>query len=109
VAEVSEYLVGSPAFKAGGTGDPRPAGSIPVHLRHHPQVVQLVPGVTRFGQDPRRLRAAGAGHGARRRGLTTDPASHQSRTSYARPMKKIVMLIVVIALIVVAAKKLKEV
>jgi len=32
--EVSERLVGSPAFKAGGTGDPRPAGSIPVHLRH---------------------------------------------------------------------------
>ena len=31
--EVSGYLVGSPAFKAGGTGDPRPAGSIPVHLR----------------------------------------------------------------------------
>ena len=32
--EVSERLVGSPAFKAGGAGDPRPAGSIPVHLRH---------------------------------------------------------------------------
>ncbi len=31
---MSERLVGSPAFKAGGTGDPRPAGSIPVHLRH---------------------------------------------------------------------------
>ena len=31
--EVNERLVGSPAFKAGGTGDPRPAGSIPVHLR----------------------------------------------------------------------------
>lgn len=31
---MSEHLVGSPAFKAGGTGDPRPAGSIPVHLRH---------------------------------------------------------------------------
>jgi hypothetical protein len=31
--EVSGHLVGSPAFKAGGTGDPRPAGSIPVHLR----------------------------------------------------------------------------
>ena len=30
---MSGYLVGSPAFKAGGTGDPRPAGSIPVHLR----------------------------------------------------------------------------
>ena len=26
--------MGSPAFKAGGTGDPRPAGSIPVHLRN---------------------------------------------------------------------------
>jgi hypothetical protein len=33
-AEVSGHLVGSPAFKAGGTGDPRAAGSIPVHLRH---------------------------------------------------------------------------
>jgi len=33
VAEVSGYLVGSAAFKAVGTGDPRPAGSIPVHLR----------------------------------------------------------------------------
>ena len=32
--EVSGYLVGSAAFKAVGTGDPRPAGSIPVHLRH---------------------------------------------------------------------------
>jgi hypothetical protein len=31
--EVSEHLVGSAAFKAVGTGDPRPAGSIPVHLR----------------------------------------------------------------------------
>jgi len=31
---VSERLVGSPAFKAGGMGDPCPAGSIPVHLRH---------------------------------------------------------------------------
>ena len=26
--------MGSTAFKAAGTGDPRPAGSIPVHLRH---------------------------------------------------------------------------
>ena len=31
--EVSEHLVGSAAFKAVGTGEPRPAGSIPVHLR----------------------------------------------------------------------------
>src|SRR3982751_1288630 len=32
--EVSEHLVGSPAFKAGGRSDPATAGSIPVHLRH---------------------------------------------------------------------------
>ena len=31
--EVSGYLVDSAAFKAVGTSDPRPAGSIPVHLR----------------------------------------------------------------------------
>ena len=34
-AEVSGDLVAPPAFKAGGTGDPCPAGSIPVHLRQH--------------------------------------------------------------------------
>ena len=39
--EVSEYLVGSPAFKAGDTGDPRMAGSIPVHLRHSLSRVSL--------------------------------------------------------------------
>ena len=33
--EVSGYLVGSAAFKAVGTSEPRPAGSIPVHLRHN--------------------------------------------------------------------------
>ena len=32
---MSGYLVGSAAFKAVETGDPRLAGSIPVHLRHH--------------------------------------------------------------------------
>ena len=31
--EVSGYLVGSAAFKAVVTSDPREAGSIPVHLR----------------------------------------------------------------------------
>ena len=31
--EVSGYLVGSAAFKAVGTSEPRPAGSIPVRLR----------------------------------------------------------------------------
>lgn len=33
LAEVSGCLVDPTAFKAAGTGDPRPAGSIPVHLR----------------------------------------------------------------------------
>ncbi len=33
--EVSAYLVGAPAFKAGVAGDPRQAGSIPVHLRQY--------------------------------------------------------------------------
>jgi len=37
--EVSEYLVGSAAFKAVGMGDPHPAGSIPVHLRQRAQFV----------------------------------------------------------------------
>ncbi len=32
--EVRGHLVGSTAFKAAETGDPRLAGSIPVHLRH---------------------------------------------------------------------------
>jgi hypothetical protein len=31
---VSGYLVGSTAFKAAETGDPRLVGSIPIHLRH---------------------------------------------------------------------------
>ncbi len=35
---MSGHLVGSTAFKAAGTGDPCPAGSIPVHLRHINQV-----------------------------------------------------------------------
>lgn len=30
--EVLERLVSSPAFKAGGRGEPAAAGSIPVHL-----------------------------------------------------------------------------
>ena len=33
LVEVSRCLVGLPAFKAGVTGVPRQAGSIPVHLR----------------------------------------------------------------------------
>ena len=42
--EVSEYLVGSPAFKAGDTGDPRMAGSIPVHLRKTPPSEEIYGG-----------------------------------------------------------------
>ena len=40
-AEVSGYLVGSPAFKAGGRGDPTTAGSIPVHLRQRFNSLEL--------------------------------------------------------------------
>ncbi len=40
--EVSGYLVGSAAFKAVETGDPRLAGSIPVHLRQKPRAQSLV-------------------------------------------------------------------
>ena len=47
ITEVSERLVGSPAFKAGGTGDPRPAGSIPVHLRN----IYLETSVTKLLED----------------------------------------------------------
>ncbi len=36
-AEVSGYLVGSTAFKAAETSDPRLVGSIPIHLRHQYQ------------------------------------------------------------------------
>jgi hypothetical protein len=36
--------VGSAAFKAVGTGTPRPAGSIPVHLRARGEVGQAQPG-----------------------------------------------------------------
>ena len=35
--------MGPPAFKAGGTGDPRPAGSIPVHLRQDRSISIRVP------------------------------------------------------------------
>ena len=41
--EVSARLVGAAAFKAVGAGVPRPAGSIPVHLRHTASVVVSVP------------------------------------------------------------------
>ena len=41
-AEVSARLVGAAAFKAVGAGVPRPAGSIPVHLRHTVAVVVSV-------------------------------------------------------------------
>jgi RNA polymerase sigma factor (sigma-70 family) len=52
VVEVSGYLVGSPAFKAGGTGDPRPAGSIPVHLRHTQSNRARPDGRARFASAP---------------------------------------------------------
>ena len=49
--EMSGYLVGSAAFKAVGTGDPRPAGSIPVHLRQrvHERLLACFESSTRWG------------------------------------------------------------
>ena len=75
--EVSGHLVGSPAFKAGGTGDPRPAGSIPVHLRHCPR---------------------------RRRGRAGGPGVSTGRLA---AMKKLILLVMLVALGVVAAKKVR--
>lgn len=69
--------MGSPAFKAGGTGDPRPAGSIPVHLR---QPAQLPGG-----------------------GSRTWPAIVPT----LRAMKKLILLLALGGLLAVAAKKLR--
>src|SRR5438132_3999610 len=55
--EVSGLLVGSPAFKAGGTGAPRPAGSIPVHLR------QKGPERAARASDGQQIAGAGVGRG----------------------------------------------
>jgi hypothetical protein len=57
---VSEYLVGSPAFKAGVRGDPSQAGSIPVHLRvsDASQTDRDAEVVARNGADDLRVRAA---------------------------------------------------
>ena len=61
--EVSEYLVGSPAFKAGGTGDPRTAGSIPVHLRFlHPITYGVTPNLSQVAR-PRVRGRDGDEHG----------------------------------------------
>ena len=80
--EVSGYLVGSPAFKAGGTGDPRPAGSIPVHLRHlSPAALN---GLVRAGSN---ISAGGV--------------------PMLAPMKKLLLLLVLGGLLAVAAKKLR--
>ena len=49
--EVYEYLVGSPAFKAGDASDPRMAGSIPVHLRHTQNLFRWA-NVFSWGQTP---------------------------------------------------------
>lgn len=70
-SEVSGHLVGSAAFKAVGTGDPRPAGSIPVHLRQHafghgtvslrarPSCHELVTGICRGARSSADRRAPG--------------------------------------------------
>ena len=63
---MSGYLVGSAAFKAVGTSDPRPAGSIPVHLRqeHAGQLRLVVNPNCKQSQNGRR-RLSGSGDGRR--------------------------------------------
>ena len=85
--EVSGYLVGSPAFKAGGTGDPRPAGSIPVHLRH--------------------LCAASASKCPAYGLVTARSNITLAAVPTLRPMKKLLLLLVLGGLLAVAAKKLR--
>ena len=76
--------MGSPAFKAGGTGDPRPAGSIPVHLRQ--------------------TNPPAGGPGGRRGGR----GGRRGRARYAVGMKKLILLVMLVALGVVAAKKVRS-
>ncbi len=83
--EVSGHLVGSPAFKAGGTGDPRPAGSIPVHLR---QPVGHRGATPAHGQKNRVRRCMSSCKGGpTRRPLKPEsgPASHRAKTSAKSP------------------------
>ena len=70
-SEVSEYLVDSAAFKAVGTGEPRSAGSIPVHLRQRRRRCSRLHGIGRSeATDPVHLRECGGlseSGGAKRR------------------------------------------
>ena len=86
--EVSERLVGSPAFKAGGTGDPRPAGSIPVHLRDSRPL-------PRFPSTSAIFVPAG---------LRLDVP-----VVYSRVMKKFFLFVLVAVLVAWVAKKVREV
>ena len=82
--EVSEYLVGSPAFKAGGTGDPRTAGSIPVHLR------QFLPKARIGGATYSRKARSGPGGASTRAavGYPGDVSARQRRNSSSgRPVR----------------------
>ena len=88
---MSGHLVGSPAFKAGGTGDPRPAGSIPVHLRQKSSAPKEF-GATRV----------------RRHQSSAPPEPPQPPRSRLAGMKKLILLVMLVALGVVAAKKVRS-
>jgi hypothetical protein len=81
---VSGHLVGSTAFKAAGTGDPRPAGSIPVHLRH---------------------RSSGVLHGD---AFGTSPAPPPAPLLPCSDVKKLIVLLAVLGIAVLAAKKIRS-
>ena len=100
--EVSERLVGSPAFKAGGTGDPRPAGSIPVHLRrgHRPLVGEVPGAVVRWPPGCAGFPSISAGATTLRLDVLV---------VYFRAMKKFFLFVLVAVLVAWVAKKVREV
>ena len=79
-SEVSEYLVDSAAFKAVGTGEPRSAGSIPVHLRQREGVAL---GCTESGGAKRRIPSTSANAEVSRKLLTSGrPRRPRSRATF---------------------------
>ena len=101
--------MGSPAFKAGGTGDPRPAGSIPVHLRYF----SLVPP---FG-DSRPATAAVVRWPPDGTGFPSTSAisvhfgglREEIAVVYFGVMKKFFLFVLVAVLVAWVAKKVREV
>ncbi|MCY3891766.1 MAG: hypothetical protein OXF65_00540, partial [Acidimicrobiaceae bacterium] len=78
----------------GGTGDPRPAGSIPVHLRHFVRAL--------FGRCAPSIRRAGDPSHPAQSLRTVIP--HRGRCT----MKKLLLAVIVGALIVIVVRRLTD-